>query len=121
MGNNSTQGWAVLVLIVAFTLLEHFTVLRGQHRVPPAGCRDDGGVDRDVPQSQGVGKRERAGNAVVDRAISEEDADMTFVGLAVTFLGFVIAFVSLGVTDSTGVRMGMVLAGIVVSLSASWA
>jgi hypothetical protein len=41
---------------------------------------------------------------------------MTFVGLAVTFLGFVIAFISLGVTDSTGVRMGMVLAGIVVSL-----
>jgi hypothetical protein len=38
------------------------------------------------------------------------------VGLAVTFLGFVIAFISLGVTDSTGVRMGMVLAGIVVSL-----
>ena len=41
---------------------------------------------------------------------------MYLVGLAVTFLGFVIAFVSLGVTDSTGVRMGMVLAGIVVSL-----
>ena len=41
---------------------------------------------------------------------------MTFVGLAVTFLGFVIAFVSLGVSDSTGVRMAMVLAGIVVSL-----
>ncbi len=41
---------------------------------------------------------------------------MMFVGLAVTFLGFVIAFISLGVTDSTGVRMGMVLAGIVVSL-----
>ena len=41
---------------------------------------------------------------------------MTFVGLAVTFLGFVIAFISLGVTDSTGGRMGMVLAGIVVSL-----
>jgi len=41
---------------------------------------------------------------------------MTFVGLAVTFLGFVIAFVSLGVTDSTAGRMGMVLAGIVVSL-----
>jgi len=38
------------------------------------------------------------------------------VGLAVTFLGFVIAFVSLGVTDSTGVRMVMVLAGIVVCL-----
>jgi hypothetical protein len=41
---------------------------------------------------------------------------MTFVGLAVTFLGFVIAFISLGVTDSTGARLGMVLAGIVVSL-----
>ena len=41
---------------------------------------------------------------------------MTYVGLAVAFLGFVIAFASLGVTDSTGARMGMVLAGIVVSL-----
>jgi hypothetical protein len=41
---------------------------------------------------------------------------MTFVGLAVTFLGFVIAFASLGITDSTGGRMGLVLAGIVVSL-----
>ena len=41
---------------------------------------------------------------------------MTFVGLALAFVGFVIAFVSLGVSDSTGVRMGMVLAGIVVSL-----
>ena len=42
---------------------------------------------------------------------------MTFVGLAVTFLGFVIAFISLGVTDSTGGRMGMVLVGILVSLA----
>jgi hypothetical protein len=41
---------------------------------------------------------------------------MTFVGAGVTFLGFVIAFISLGVTDSTGVRMAMVLAGIAVSL-----
>jgi cytochrome c biogenesis protein CcdA len=41
---------------------------------------------------------------------------MTLVGLAVTFLGFVIAFISLGVTDSTTTRMVMVLAGIVVSL-----
>jgi hypothetical protein len=46
----------------------------------------------------------------------EEESVMTFVGLAVTFLGFVIAFISLGVTDSTAVRMGMVLAGIAVSL-----
>jgi hypothetical protein len=41
---------------------------------------------------------------------------MTFVGLAVTLLGFVIAFISLGVTDSTAGRMGIVLVGIVVSL-----
>ena len=41
---------------------------------------------------------------------------MFLVGLAVTFLGFVIAFISLGVTDSTAVRMGMVLVGIAVSL-----
>ena len=41
---------------------------------------------------------------------------MTFVGLAIAFLGFVIAFSSLGITDSTGGRLGMVLAGIVVSL-----
>jgi hypothetical protein len=41
---------------------------------------------------------------------------MTFVGLAVTFLGFVIAFISLGVTDSTGVRLVMVLVGIAVCL-----
>jgi hypothetical protein len=41
---------------------------------------------------------------------------MTFVGLAVTFLGFVIAFISLGVTNSTSARMGMVLVGIAISL-----
>ena len=41
---------------------------------------------------------------------------MALVGVAVTFLGFVMAFASLGVTDSVGGRMGMVLAGIVVSL-----
>jgi len=42
---------------------------------------------------------------------------MTFVGLAVTFLGFVIAFISLGVTAGTGARMAMVLAGIAVSVA----
>ena len=41
---------------------------------------------------------------------------MTLAGLAVTFMGFVIAFISLGVTSSTGGRLGMVLVGIVVSL-----
>lgn len=41
---------------------------------------------------------------------------MMFAGVVVAFLGFVIAFASLGVSDSTSVRLGMVLAGIVVSL-----
>ena len=41
---------------------------------------------------------------------------MYLVGLAVTFLGFVIAFISLGVTANTSARMGMVLVGIAVSL-----
>ena len=41
---------------------------------------------------------------------------MTFVGLAVTFLGFLVAFASLAVTASTSGRMGMVLVGIVISL-----
>jgi hypothetical protein len=41
---------------------------------------------------------------------------MTVAGLVVTFLGFVVAFSSLGLTSSTGGRMGMVLVGIVVSL-----
>ena len=41
---------------------------------------------------------------------------MAFVGLVVTLLGFAIAVASLGVTASVGGRMGMVLAGIVVSL-----
>jgi len=41
---------------------------------------------------------------------------MMFAGVAVSLLGFVIAFVSLGVTSSTTGRMVMVLLGIVVSL-----
>jgi len=41
---------------------------------------------------------------------------MTFVGLGVTFLGFIIAFISLGVSQSTAIRMVMVFAGIAVSL-----
>jgi cytochrome c biogenesis protein CcdA len=42
---------------------------------------------------------------------------MTYVGLAITFLGFVVAFISLGVTGSTGMRLIMVLAGIAISLT----
>jgi len=41
---------------------------------------------------------------------------MAIAGLIVTLLGFVIAVLSLGITSSTGARMGIVLAGIVVSL-----
>jgi hypothetical protein len=41
---------------------------------------------------------------------------MTLAGLVVAFLGFAVAFASLGVTESTTVRMGMVLAGIAISL-----
>ena len=41
---------------------------------------------------------------------------MAFVGLAITFLGFLIAAGSLGITSSNTVRAGIVLVGIVVSL-----
>jgi hypothetical protein len=41
---------------------------------------------------------------------------MAFVGLIITLLGFVIAVASLGLTSSTGARLGLVLVGIVVSL-----
>ena len=42
---------------------------------------------------------------------------MIFVGIAVTLLGFVISVSSLGMTETTGGRMAMVLAGIAVSLT----
>jgi hypothetical protein len=41
---------------------------------------------------------------------------MTFAGLAITFAGFLVAFFSLGLTDSTAGRMALVLAGIAISL-----
>jgi len=41
---------------------------------------------------------------------------MAFVGLIVTFLGFIIAVASLGMMQSVNGRMGMVLVGIAVSL-----
>jgi hypothetical protein len=41
---------------------------------------------------------------------------MAYAGLAVTFLGFVIAFASLGMTPSVGGRMTMILVGLAVSL-----
>lgn len=41
---------------------------------------------------------------------------MVIAGLVVTLLGFVLAVLSLGLTSSTGGRMGMVLVGMAVSL-----
>jgi hypothetical protein len=44
---------------------------------------------------------------------------MAFAGLALSLLGFIIAFSSLGVTSSTGVRLVMALVGVAVSLAGS--
>ena len=41
---------------------------------------------------------------------------MALVGLLVTIAGFVLAATSVGLTASTGGRLGLVLAGIVISL-----
>ena len=41
---------------------------------------------------------------------------MNLAGIVVTFLGFLIAVASLGITASTGGRLGIVLVGIAVSL-----
>ena len=42
---------------------------------------------------------------------------MNIAGIVVTFLGFLIAVASLGITASTGGRLGIVLVGIAVSLT----
>jgi hypothetical protein len=42
---------------------------------------------------------------------------MIFLGLLITLLGFVISFLSLGMTQSVNVRMIMVLVGIAVSFT----
>jgi hypothetical protein len=41
---------------------------------------------------------------------------MVAIGLAVTLFGFVVSLLSLGITTSTGARLGIVLAGIAISL-----
>ncbi len=41
---------------------------------------------------------------------------MIFVGIIVTFLGFLISVASLGITASTGGRLGLVIVGIATSL-----
>jgi cytochrome c biogenesis protein CcdA len=46
----------------------------------------------------------------------EEEEAMAFAGLAITFLGFLVAVGSLGISNSNTVRGVIVLVGIVVSL-----
>ncbi len=41
---------------------------------------------------------------------------MGFVGLVITFVGFLLAAASVGMSSSTTGRLGLVLAGIVISL-----
>jgi hypothetical protein len=41
---------------------------------------------------------------------------MGLVGLGITFGGFLIAAASVGISSSNGVRLGLVLAGIAISL-----
>ena len=41
---------------------------------------------------------------------------MALVGIVVTFAGFLLAALSVGITSSTGGRLGIVLVGIVMSL-----
>ena len=42
---------------------------------------------------------------------------MLFAGIAVTFLGFMLAVASVAITSSTGARLGIVLVGIGISLA----
>ena len=41
---------------------------------------------------------------------------MVFAGIVVTFLGFLMAMLSVGITDGMGGRLVLVLAGIAISL-----
>ena len=41
---------------------------------------------------------------------------MAFVGLVVTFLGFLVAASSVGLSSATGARLGLVVVGIAISL-----
>jgi hypothetical protein len=42
---------------------------------------------------------------------------MAIIGLVVTVLGFLISFLSLGMTSSVGVRLAMTLIGLAVSIT----
>ena len=41
---------------------------------------------------------------------------MALVGLVITFVGFLLAAASVGISSSNGVRLGIVVIGIVISL-----
>ncbi len=51
--------------------------------------------------------------------LHEEDVPMALVGIVVTLVGFLIAATSVGMTSSTGMRLVIVLVGIVVCLVGS--
>lgn len=46
----------------------------------------------------------------------KKDSQMVYVGLLITLAGFVLSLLSLSLASSTGARMGIVIAGIAVSL-----
>ena len=54
--------------------------------------------------------------AALARTGAFKEGDMAVVGLAVTFAGFLISALSVGVMSGNGGRLVMVLAGIVISL-----
>jgi uncharacterized membrane protein YccC len=45
-----------------------------------------------------------------------KEGRMGFVGVIITFVGFLVAAASVGITSSNGGRLGIVLIGIVISL-----
>jgi hypothetical protein len=49
-------------------------------------------------------------------SVRKKEETMGLVGLAITFFGFLVAAASVGLSSSNGVRLGIVLAGIVISL-----
>jgi hypothetical protein len=48
--------------------------------------------------------------------MNEREKIMGLVGLVITFVGFLLAAASVGISSSNGVRLGIVVIGIVISL-----
>jgi predicted RND superfamily exporter protein len=70
---------------------------------------------RDVPVRQEFDSKGDANEAAVTAALVKEGR-MGFVGVIITFVGFLVAAASVGITSSNGGRLGIVLIGIVISL-----